>query len=196
MLKHLITASAVVAGCVIAAAASHAQGPSQTTLTGTVRATPEKAGTVRRPTGVKVQGKVRLMTPEGEDHPIVTAFEIWYGTVTFINATGGRTAAWFVLNDPARVQAAAVGTVVDSASGPWPHRETYRIPQSLQVVAGIPVTLNGLSFAIGGKSWAKTYTASTGCPAGGWAWKVRVHTREATEAAAVIEAHGRTSCHR
>jgi hypothetical protein len=230
MLKHLITALTVVAGCVIAAAASHAQGPSQTTLTGTVRAAPEKAGTVRRPAGVKVQGKVRLMTPERGGSPIVTAFEIWHGpglvfdrkrfpacritalsmggpracppksimgrgqllhgpleledygtdgTVTFINAAGGRTAAWIVLHEPARVQAAAVGTVVDSASGPWPHRETYTIPQSLQVVAGIPITLNGLSFAIGGKSWAKTYTASTGCPAGGWAWKVRVpHARD------------------
>ncbi|HWI72091.1 MAG TPA: hypothetical protein VNT55_09060, partial [Baekduia sp.] len=88
MPKHLTTTLAVVAGCAIAAAATRAQQPSQTMVTATVRATPEKAGTVRRPVGVKLQGKVELTTPEGVARPILTGFEIWYGPgITF---DGGR----------------------------------------------------------------------------------------------------------
>jgi hypothetical protein len=236
MLEALVTAAAVAA---LAA-------PAQTTLTADVRAMPTKAGTAKRPAGVKLDGKLQLTTPDGAAWPVVTAFEIWFGpgitfkgdaapacrvsalsnggpsacpaksimgagslgrrdpnadfgqgnNITFVNAPGGSLTAWVVLQDPARVQAAAIGTVVDGRPGPWPHRQTWTIPRSLQLVAGIPITLNSLSFAIGGKSWAKTYVATTRCPAGGWAWRVRVHTMKATGAAAVLDTRGRTPCHR
>jgi hypothetical protein len=249
MSKRLSTAAAVVAGCAIAAAATRAQEPSPTTLTATVRATPAKAGTARRPVGVRLQGHLELTTPEGVAYPLVTGFDLWYGpgigfngdryatcskstlshggpsrcprtsivgsgqlpdgprdlaelvpwpgqNVTFINTPGGMV-AWIVLKNPARVAAAAVGTVVDDAPGPWPHRASFTIPRSLQVVAGIPITPRELSFAIGGKSYAPKYMTSTTCPKGGWAWKVRVHTRAAdTGATAVLETHGRAPCHR
>jgi hypothetical protein len=116
--------------------------------------------------------------------------------IVFLNAPGGTMAAWIVLQNPARVQAATFSTVVDGARGRWPHRDAFRIPPSLQLVAGLPITIGELTFRIGGKAWAKDYIASTRCPAGGWTWKARVHTREAAGAAAVIDAHGHTPCHR
>lgn len=246
MSKQLTAALAVVAGCAIAAAATRAQEPAQTTLTATVRATPEKAGTVRRPAGVKLQGTFELATPEGVAWPFVTGFDVWYGPgiafngdryatcskstlnrggpaacprtsfvgsgtfptqprelsdlgsdgrVTFINAPGGMV-AWIVIKNPARVAAAAVATVVDDAPEPWPHRESFTMPQSLQVVAGIPITPRELSFAIGGKTYAPTYMASTACPKGGWAWRVRVHTWTTTEGAKLLQTQGRAPCHR
>jgi hypothetical protein len=118
------------------------------------------------------------------------------GNITFLNAPGGML-AWIVVRNPARVAAAAVGKVVDDAPGPWPHRESFTIPRSLQVVAGIPITVRELSFAIGGKAYAPKYLASTACPKDGWAWKVRVHSRAAdTGATGLLERHGRTPCHR
>jgi hypothetical protein len=119
------------------------------------------------------------------------------GRVTFINGPGGTPTLWLVIQNPARVQAAAAGTVVHDASARWPHHVRWTIPRGLQIVAGIPITPFGLSFALGGRSWAKDYIATTGCPDGGWAWKLRVRTGDGLGGAAdVLDAHGRAPCHR
>jgi hypothetical protein len=247
MSKRLTTAVAALAACGIATAATRAQEPSPTTtLTATVRATPQKAGTARRPVGVKLQGKVELTTPEGVAHPVITGFELWTGPgltfngdrypgcrlselsmsgpaacpsksimgtgslldpmgimdrpsggdgrITFFNGVGGKLLAWMVLQNPARVQAAAVGEVVDDKPGPWPQRVAWTIPSSLRLVSGIPITLDHIDFAIGGKSWAKTYFATTRC---GFAWRIRVHTASSTTGApATLDTRGRVPCRR
>jgi hypothetical protein len=89
------------------------------------------------------------------------------GRITLINSPSGGPTLWLVLQDPARAQGAAAGTVVDDASARWPHHVRWAIPRALQVVAGIPITPFGLSFALGGKSYAKDYISTTGCPDGG-----------------------------
>jgi hypothetical protein len=246
MPKRLTTAVATLAACGIVTAATHAQEPSPTTLTATVRATPEKAGTARRPVGVKVLGKVELTTPEGVDHPVITGLELWTGPglafnsdrypgcrlselsmggpaacppesimgtgslldpmalmdrpaggggrITFLNGVGGKLLAWMVLQNPARVQAATAGEVVDDKPGPWPQRVAWTIPPSLRLVAGIPITLNHIDFAIGGKTWAKTYFATTRC---GFAWRIRVHTASPkTGLPATLDTRGRVPCRR
>jgi hypothetical protein len=115
------------------------------------------------------------------------------GSLTFFNAPARRLAAWIVLSDPVRVQAATVGTMSDGKPGPWPHREAWTTPPALGVVGGIPIApLRYLSYVLGGKAYAKTYFTSTRCPAGGWAWRVRVHTSAAT----TLDTRGRAPCHR
>jgi hypothetical protein len=244
MPKRLTPAVAALAACGIATAATHAQEPSPTTLAATVRATPQKAGTTKRPQGVKLGIHAGITTPEGAERPIVTGFEIWTGSgivyhrdiapvcplqtlstggpsacpkgsimgtqtgeayqadprsrlrTTLINGPGGTLTIWGVLQNPARVQAAIPGTVVDGKKGAWPHRESWTIPPSLRVVAGIPITLSELSLNYGGKSWAKTYVATTHCPKGGWRWRVRVHTASLkTGAPATLDKRGRVPCH-
>jgi hypothetical protein len=117
------------------------------------------------------------------------------GRITLINGPSGAPTLWLVLQNPARVQAAAAGTVVRDASARWPRHVRWTIPRTLQVVAGIPITPYGLSFALGGKTYAKDYISTTGCPDGGWAWKLRVHTGdEQGGGAGVLDAHGRIPC--
>jgi hypothetical protein len=119
------------------------------------------------------------------------------GRITLINSPSGTPTLWIVLQDPARVQAAAAGTVVPDASARWPHHVRWTIPRALQIVAGIPITPFGLSFVLGGKTWANDYISTTGCPDGGWGWKLRVHTGDGQGGAAgVLDAHGRIPCRR
>jgi hypothetical protein len=119
------------------------------------------------------------------------------GRITLINSPTGPPTLWIVLQNPARVQAAAAGTVVHDATTRWPHHVRWTMPRALQVVAGIPITPFGLSFVLGGKAYAKDYVSTTGCPEGGWAWKLRVHTDDAQGGAAgVLDAHGRIPCRR
>jgi hypothetical protein len=119
------------------------------------------------------------------------------GRITLVNGPSGAPTLWIVLQDPARVQAAAAGMVVHDASARWPRHVRWTIPPTLQVVAGIPITPYGFSFVLGGKTYAKGYVSTTGCPEGGWAWKLRVHTGDGQGGAAgVLDAHGRIPCHR
>jgi len=84
--------------------------------------------------------------------------------ITVIN--GGATKVWFwtVLQNPARVQAAVPGTIT-KMSGKWAYKLTFKVPTSLQIVAGIPITLDNLKVTAGGKSYAKDWLATTSCPA-------------------------------
>jgi hypothetical protein len=109
----------------------------------------------------------------------------------FFNAPGGRMLAYATLDQPARVRAALDDAVVLGASGPWPYRDAWAFPPTLQVVAGMPTTVEDLRLSFGYTRAARNYISSTSCPRGGWAWKVRVRTR-----ATVLEAQGRAPCHR
>jgi hypothetical protein len=115
---------------------------------------------------------------------------------TLVNGPGGTLTIWGVLQNPARVQAVIPGTVVDGKKGAWPHRESWTIPPSLRIVAGIPITLSELSLNYGGKSWAKTYVATTHCPKDGWRWRMRVHTIASSGLPATLDTRGRAPCHR
>lgn len=95
--------------------------------------------------------------------------------VTFINGGVDRKYAYATLNNPARVQTTIVVESTTPHGGPWDHRESVIIPQSLQIVAGVPVRLTSVKFKIGGKSYARDYVASTSCPKGGWKYQVTAH---------------------
>jgi hypothetical protein len=77
------------------------------------------------------------------------------------------------LDNPARVrEVLTVESEKLQGSGPWGHRETIKVPRSLQIVAGIPLRVTKFKMEIGGKSYAKDYVASTSCPEGGWKYQV------------------------
>lgn len=80
--------------------------------------------------------------------------------LTIIN--GGRTKMyfWVVIRNPARVQAPVTGTITELRSPRWSYRLHADIPSSLQVVAGLPVTLDALTTDIGRGDWI----ATTRCP--------------------------------
>ena len=94
--------------------------------------------------------------------------------IVLVNGGSKRVLAYATLENPARVQETVV--VKDSdPPGSWGHRESFRVPKSLQVVAGIPIQVTGLKLKVGGKSYAKGYITTTSCPKGGWKYKATVH---------------------
>jgi hypothetical protein len=89
------------------------------------------------------------------------------------NGGAGRKYVYATLDNPARVrEVLIVESTKLQGSGPWGHRETIRVPPSLQIVAGIPLRVTKFRMQIGGKSYAKDYVASTSCPKGGWKYQV------------------------
>jgi hypothetical protein len=84
--------------------------------------------------------------------------------ITVVNGGKDRIYFWTVLQNPARVQAAVPATIKKDTSGRWSYKVHFTVPDSLQIVAGVPITLNTLRVEVGGKSWAKDYIATTSCP--------------------------------
>jgi hypothetical protein len=113
--------------------------------------------------------------------------------VVFINGGLNTTYAYATLNRPARVRETLVIHTTRLRSGPWGHMESVKIPRTLQIVAGIPLALDRITLAIGGKSYAKDYIASTACPSGGWKYQVVAHTTSGDQAAANVGT-GRIAC--
>jgi hypothetical protein len=83
--------------------------------------------------------------------------------ITVVNGGASKIWFWTVLQNPARVQAAVPATVTKTG-GKWSYKVHFEVPQSLQIVAGIPITLNTLKVELGGKSYAKDWLATTSCP--------------------------------
>ena len=92
--------------------------------------------------------------------------------VTIVNAGDHHKYAYATLNNPARVRETVVIDSSTPSGGPWGHRESFKIPRSLQIVAGVPLQLTAVTLRIGGKSYAKDFIASTSCPRGGWKYQV------------------------
>jgi hypothetical protein len=83
--------------------------------------------------------------------------------ITVVNGGSNVIYFWTVLQNPARVQA-AVEAKITKQTGKYSYKVVFKVPQSLQIVAGIPITLNTLNVTVGGKSYAKDYLATTSCP--------------------------------
>lgn len=96
--------------------------------------------------------------------------------LTFFNGGPNLVYVYAVLNNPARVrETLTLHTKRLSGPGPWGESEQVSIPHSLQLVAGIPLTMDQIKFTVGGKPYAKKFIYSTSCPAGGWRYRVDLH---------------------
>jgi hypothetical protein len=99
---------------------------------------------------------------------------ITHPDVVIINAGWDRTFAYTTLYRPALVQQTIV-VKRTKMGGLWAHRETFRVPTSLQVVAGVPIQVAAAKLHIGGKPYARDYITSTSCPKGGWRYRAVVY---------------------
>jgi hypothetical protein len=211
MRKFLIPALGVLALAAIEVAPTIAQDP-PTTVTSTTTVSPNKAGTKKKPQGVKLNFKATYKTVGDVEHPIITGGTVYITKgslynggkypkcsantldhggpakcpphsimgkgggiahadqtitkpqITVINGGSNLIYFWTVLQNPARVQA-AVPAHITKQTGKWGYKVTFKVPTTLQVVAGIPITLDSLDVTMGGKSWAKDWLATTACPA-------------------------------
>jgi hypothetical protein len=91
--------------------------------------------------------------------------EITRPRVTMINGGARNICFYTVLTNPARVETCVPGKVTKLSGNPkWGHRVQIRVPEVLQVVAGVPIALRSIKFTAGGKSYAKDWIATTSCP--------------------------------
>jgi hypothetical protein len=215
MRKFLIPAGvAVLAVVAVEVAPVIAQDSGPTTFTVNATASPNKAGTKKKPQGVKLTFSAKWVTSGDVEHPIITSGDVFIqkgagvynggkypkcsaatlghggpsacppksimgaGTgdaladtvhtapkITVVNGGANKIFFWTVLQNPARVQAAVPATVTkQGSSSKWSYKVHFDVPKSLQIVAGVPITLNTLKVTLGGKSWAKDWIASTSCP--------------------------------
>ena len=215
MRKFLIRAVSVgvLALAAVEVAPTIAQDPgTNTTVKADTKVSPNKAGTKKKPQGVKLTFNATFTTPGDVEHPIIQSGDAYIGKgglynggkykscsqatisrggpsacpkesimgsgsgdaladtvhtvpkITVVNGGAKKIWFWTVLQNPARVQAAVPATIT-KASGKWSYKVHFEVPQSLQIVAGIPITLNTLKLTIGGKSYAKDWLATTSCPA-------------------------------
>lgn len=200
----LAVALAVVAG---GSAIAFAQGTSPITMTVDAKVTPNKAGTKKRPQGVKLAVTARFDIPEAYDPPLVDRVTVLfpkgglyngaeypkcsettlarkgvsgcpkgsimgkgsgkamaddvptYPKVTIVNGGAKRVYFYTVMTNPARVQAPVVGKIT-RMSGQYSYKLQAQIPQSLQIVAGVPIVLHELTLSGGKGNWL----ATTYCP--------------------------------
>lgn len=218
----LIPLAALGATALVASAAlAQADNPSGTVLSGSASVTPSKAGTKKKPQGVKLVVKLKWTTPDANDKPVTQSADVLFpkgslyngskypkctqeamsrggikacpaksimgtgsGTayadtvltspqITVVNGGGGKVFLFTVLSNPARVAAPVPGTITRQ-TGQWAYKVHFEVPQSLQVVAGVPIALRDLTVTAGGKPWAKDWLATTGCTAGKWPYSLKM----------------------
>lgn len=107
--------------------------------------------------------------------------------VTVINGGPTKMYFWVVLQNPARVQAAVPGTITKLRSSRWSYRLHAEIPPSLQVVAGVPITLKSFHVSVKRGDWI----ATAGCPRD-YRWRYRVEVTSTS--GAVVDAAGLVPC--
>jgi hypothetical protein len=85
--------------------------------------------------------------------------------ITVVNGGGSKVFLFTVLTNPARVAKPVPGTITKQ-SGKWAYKLHLTVPQSLQIVAGVPIALRDITITAGGKSYAKDWLATTSCSGG------------------------------
>jgi hypothetical protein len=91
--------------------------------------------------------------------------------ITIVNTGAKGVCLFTVLDNPARVRACVPG-VIQKQTGKWAYKLTLTVPPVLQVVAGVPIAVEDLTFVSGGKKYAKDWLATTGCTGGKWPFSV------------------------
>ena len=209
-----------------------AQGPApETVLTVQSKVSNNKAGTKKKPRGVRLTVHTEWKTPDGFEPPIIQRAKayfpkgsLWQGhkypkctekklnsfkglaacpkgsifgkgrgvafaddVKTFPKVTGvvngGKNKIWFytVMTNPARVRAPVPG-VIRKTSGKYAYELTLTVPESLQVVAGVPIALQSFDVYGGKTKAAPDIMATTSCPRNKqWPFKVTTFHSNGTD---------------
>lgn len=113
--------------------------------------------------------------------------------VVLVNGGWARTFAYTTLYNPAFVEETIVVSRT-KMSGKWAHRESFRVPENLQIVAGVPIQVTAAKMHVGGKPYARDYIVSTACPQGGWKYQAVAHYLFSTGATSQETIDGSIPC--
>ncbi len=108
--------------------------------------------------------------------------------LTFVNGGANVVYAFTELTNPAVVQLPVAGKIVKQ-SGKWGYKVTFDVPEELQIVAGVPISLIDLKASI----TAKNYLFTTGCPKDK-KWPYEVTTFQKDNVTAPANFKGTTPC--
>jgi hypothetical protein len=185
-------------------------------MTVKAKVSPNKAGTKKRPRGVKLRIKAHWEHPPGFERPVIASAvalfprgslyngrkyprcskrtldrggptacpkrsimgratgSAWADTVRtrpkIVVVNGGARRVWLhtTLYHPTLVKE-AIPVIVQKRRGRWAYRARIVVPETLQIVAGIPIALTDFSMRAGRGKWL----ATTGCPKSRrWPFKV------------------------
>lgn len=98
-------------------------------------------------------------------------------TVTLVNGGKSKLYAYTVLYHPTLVKEPVVLNIKKLRGSKWGYKVSFRVPETLQIVAGVPITLRYLKFAVGGKPYAKKLITTTGCKGGRHPFEVETFYR-------------------
>jgi hypothetical protein len=87
-------------------------------------------------------------------------------TITFVNGGKTKLYAYTVLYHPALVKEPVILKIKKLSGSKWGYRVSFKVPDTLQVVAGVPITLESLHFSVGGTKSASKLITTTGCKGG------------------------------
>jgi hypothetical protein len=96
-------------------------------------------------------------------------------TIDFVNGGKGTLWAYTTLYRPALVKEPVALKIKKLSGSKWGYSVKFRVPETLQIVAGVPITLNWLKFGIGGKSYAPKLITTTGCKGGKHTFNATTH---------------------
>jgi hypothetical protein len=239
----LATGVAAVAVAVAATPAAAQFVQPETTFTFDGKVTPKKAGTKKKPKGVKLTGQVKFTTvTQGVEPPIIVGSDIllpktgaWNGgkyktcslavlkrkgpsgcdkkaiigkasgvaladtvdakpRVTIVNGGKSKFYGYTVLYHPTLVKEPVVVKIKKLRGGPWGYKVSFRVPENLQIVAGVPITLRNLKFQIGGTKAAKNIITTTGCKGGKHPFEVETFYRYQDESRASFKLQDSVAC--
>jgi hypothetical protein len=92
--------------------------------------------------------------------------------VVFVNGGAKEMYFYTTLFHPAFVQEPVIAKI-SKPGGKYAYRVRLKVPENLQIVAGVPIALKQFKYKIGGKKYAKDYFVTTSCPKGGYSFNVK-----------------------
>jgi hypothetical protein len=76
----------------------------------------------------------------------------------------------------------------------WGYRVSFRVPETLQIVAGVPITLRSLNFTLGGTKAAPKLITTTGCKSGKHVFEATTFYRYSEESRADFKTNSSVAC--
>jgi hypothetical protein len=105
-------------------------------------------------------------------------------TITFVNGGATKLFAYTVLYNPALVKEPVILKIKKLSGSKWGYSTTFKVPETLQIVAGVPITLRSLNFKVGGTKGAPKLITTTGCKGGKHPFEVTTSYRYSDDSTA------------
>jgi len=95
--------------------------------------------------------------------------------VVIVNGGKSKVYGYTTLYRPTLVKEPVIAKINKLSGSKWGYKVTFRVPENLQIVTGIPITLRKLHLEVGGTKLAKNIITTTGCKNGKHPFEVKTY---------------------